>query len=114
MSLDTRVIDPVKVIALVENKINTNNFSCRLYAYNKDELIYDFIIGARHFDYNFYYNYRPKEMSIHDMNKFLKRRNNGKGITTEELVADDMYQKFLSEWIGMAKNKNLEWLKIKI
>lgn len=107
MSLDSRQIDPVKVIELIENKINTNNFSCRLYACNKDELIYDFIIGAKHFEYDFIYNYHPKEMRIRDMNKLLKRKDNGNGITTDQLVADDMYQKFMSEWIGMAKpNRN--------
>lgn len=107
MSLDSRVINPEKVVELVNSKINTDYFFCKIYSYNKESLLYDFIVSAKYFEYDFRYNYYPTEMKIKDMNKLLKRKDNGNGITTDQLIANDIYQKFMSEWIGMAKpNRN--------
>lgn len=105
MAIDSRKIDIDKVIELVESKINTEHFCCKLHSCNVDELYYEFAVWCKQCNFIFSYVYNPKEVRIRDMNKVLKRKNDKNGIIIEQLVANDIYQKFMSYWIGMAKCK---------
>ncbi len=105
MVMDSRKIDIDKVLSLIATKLNINYFGCRLYSLNEDILFYSFMIFNKKFNYSYIYEYRPENLKIREMNKILKRKNQGEGTSTEELVVEDMYKQFMADWIGMAKCK---------
>lgn len=108
MSLDTRIISPSKVVELVVEKINTENFNCSYTSYltnqDKNQNIqlnsYLFLIRHNFTDYFFCYQYKADDYRIKEINKLVKRKNIE---CLEEFLAKDIFNKFMNDWIYKAK-----------
>lgn len=106
---DIRLPFTDKVIELLKERINEDNFKIALCISQNKETGHSYIsINIRlikvedkeiNCDISYLYQYRPFDYQIKEVNKKLKRKDK----TLEEVVARECYDGFMSWWIGLAK-----------